>query len=195
MYLSPQLELASVYPLAESILHALKPASVTIISSYHLASYINPSSTRSASAPILHLSTSPSSAIECLVKGSTILPFSPPNILHGLSSALLTVAALQHPGPEQSSTLLLFPSTSLPQPLNPPFPLSAPGEAESSDAFRDLGNAGGLWSAGLETVSKVAKELEWNRWWSARERGGKGFEWLDAQRKARRNEYSSSMYM
>lgn len=199
IHLSTQLALASLHPLANSLLTTLNPASLEIIASYHAPSYIHSSASASASSSatpaLLHLSTSPAAPITRLASASLILPFSPPNLLHGLAPALLTLASLHLPGPDQSSSLLLLPSSALPQPLNPPFPLAAPGQAEASEAFRDLGSVGGLWQQGVPALARVAAELGWDRWWTAKGKGGDGFAWLDGQRKARRKDYQSSMYM
>ncbi|GAA5837608.1 hypothetical protein JCM9279_006805 [Rhodotorula babjevae] len=147
VFLTTALPLAALHPLAATLLEALQPSTVTIVSSYHLPSYIPPAkrdaSSSTSTAPILALSSpSPSPAVTQLRSTGALSPFTTPNLHHGLASSLLT---LSHLSPSTtSSTLLLLPTTTPPQPLNGPFSLASPVGMTS-------GSAGTLYDAGGPT--------------------------------------------
>ncbi|GAA5868731.1 hypothetical protein JCM1840_004373 [Sporobolomyces johnsonii] len=209
VFLSTALPLASLHPLASFLLDTLAPSHSTILASYHLPSYIPPTSTQSlepaSRLPILYLSSpSPSSSIAQLRTSSILEPFTPPNLLHGLPSILLMLSALR---PSASSTLLLLPTTTLPQPLNGPFSLLSPvtqppsttlydaggptGLGDPSGIFRELA-AGGR--SGRGKLQAVKDALGWS-WWTPEDKAGRGFDWLEKQRRARRRDEASSMFM
>lgn len=187
VFLSAELPLASLYPLASTLLSALAPGTTTILSSYHLPSYIFDS--RPASAPILYLRSQPSPSLTSLATSGDLTPYQPPNLLHGLASLLLTLSSLA----KTPSTLILLPSTAIPAPLNGPF------ISTSSQAFYDAGptslsDPGGLYRELQGKLGRVAVGLGWT-WWSPKETKGDGFAWLDSQRKQRRKDEFNSMYM
>ncbi|GAA6051867.1 hypothetical protein JCM3770_005508 [Rhodotorula araucariae] len=210
--LSTALPLASLHPLASTLLDSLKPTTTTIVSSYHLPSYIPPSSDAppTSTAPILTLSSpSPSPALTQLRSSGAVAPFTTPNLHHGLASSLLT---LSHVTPSISgSTLLLLPTTTPPQPLNGPFSLVSPitasvgsagtlydaggptGLSDPGALFRELAGLGAR-SSRAAPLRQVQAALGWG-WWTPDRQGGKGFEWLERQRRARRREQAGSMYM
>ncbi|GJN88629.1 hypothetical protein Rhopal_001595-T1 [Rhodotorula paludigena] len=212
--LSAALPLATLHPLSAKLLEALKPATSISVSTYHLPSWIPASNDPSSStAPILYLSSaSPSPAVAQLRSHGAVQPFSPPNLHHGLGASLLTLSALSTSA--ASSTLFLLPTTTPPQPLNGPFaPLSpivsagvgsagtlydAGGPTGLSDPgalFRSLAGIGSKRAApGAAPLRAVKDALAWD-WWVPGRQGGKGFEWLERQRKERRREAASSMYM
>ncbi|GAA6042761.1 hypothetical protein JCM8097_007463 [Rhodosporidiobolus ruineniae] len=204
VFLSTALPLASLHPLASTLLSALEPSSSTILASYHLPSYIPPSEDAPTSAaPLLYLTApSPSSAIAQLSSRQALSPFTPPNLHHGLSSLLLMLSSLARAC--KSSTLLLLPTTTPPQPLNGPFsPLSPithnPGAASIYDAGGPTGlsDPGALFRelAGPRGPLRAVKDgLSWG-WWNPEKRGGEGFVWLEKQRRDRRREEVGSMYM
>lgn len=195
---------------------------MTIVSSYHLASYIPPSQSAASTstAPILSLSSPfPSPAVTQLRSTGSLQPFTTPNLHHGLASSLL---ALSHLSPSTSSaTLLLLPTTTPPQPLNGPFSLASPVSAAGGSAgtlydaggptgmsdpgalFRELagiaGRAGARPASTARTrragpLRQVKAALAWE-WWNPDGQGGKGFEWLERQRRDKRREQAGSMYM
>lgn len=188
VFLSAELPLASLHPLASTLLSALAPSTTTIISSYHLPTYIFES--RPASPPIFYLRSQPTAALTSLVSEGSLTPYQPPNLLHGLASSLLTNSSLS----QIPSTLILLPSTAIPAPLNGPF------TSTSSQSFYDAGptslsDPGGMYRELVGgKLSAVAKALGWT-WWSPKESKGDGFGWLAAVRKQRRKEEISSMYM
>lgn len=222
VFLTTALPLAALHPLSSTLLEALQPATVTIVSSYHLPSYIPPAKrdadSPTSSAPILALSSpSPSPAITQLRSTGALSPFTTPNLHHGLASSLLT---LSHLSPSTtSSTLLLLPTTTPPQPLNGPFSLASPvgmtsgsagtlydagGPTSLSDPgalFRELvGGLGGPRRTRTAAASpgaplrEVKTALGWD-WWSPEAQGGTAFEWLERQRREKRREQAGSMYM
>lgn len=187
VFLSAELPLASLHPLASTLLSTLAPRSTTIISSYHLPSYIFDS--RPASSPILYLRSRSSPALEALKASGDLLPYSPPNLLHGLASLLLTLSSLA----QLPSTMILLPSTAIPAPLNGPF------TSTSSQAFYDAGPTSlsdpvGLYRELAGKLGRVSQQLGWS-WWDGREAKGHGFSWLEKARKQRKKEEISSMYM
>ncbi|GAA5989314.1 hypothetical protein JCM10908_001252 [Rhodotorula pacifica] len=216
VFLSTALPLAALHPLAAHVLELLQPSTVTILASYHLPSYIPANPTPSPGAPVLYLaSPSPAPAIEKLVSSGTLQPFTPPNLLHGVPAALLALASLSDS--VSNSTLLLLPTTTPPPPLNGPFPPTSPitnsggssmydaggptGLGEPGALFREV--AGGTAQRGLgggdgvrkaPPLQAVKEALGWS-WWDAASQGGKGFEWLERQRKQRRKSEFSSMFM
>lgn len=214
VFLSTALPLATLNPLSAKLLEALKPPTSIIVSTYHLPSWIPASNDPSSSnAPVLYLSSaSPPPAVAQLRSHGAVQPFSPPNLHHGLGASLLTLSALSTSA--ASSTLLLLPTTTPPQPLNGPFaPLSpivsagvgsagtlydAGGPTGLSDPgalFRSLAGIGSKRAApGAAPLRAVKDALAWD-WWAPEKQGGKGFEWLERQRKERRREAASSMYM
>ncbi|BGP37882.1 hypothetical protein JCM10450v2_001818 [Rhodotorula kratochvilovae] len=213
IFLSTALPLASLHPLASTLLDTLKPSATTIVSSYHLPSYIPPSSDApsTSSAPILTLSSpSPSPAVAQLRSSGALAPFTTPNLHHGLASSLLT---LSHLSPSiSSSSLLLLPTTTPPQPLNGPFSLASPitatvgsagtlydaggptGLSDPGALFRELAGVGGARSRRAAPLREIKDALGWE-WWTPERQGGKGFEWLERQRRERRREQAGSMYM
>ncbi|BGP05971.1 hypothetical protein JCM10049v2_001790 [Rhodotorula toruloides] len=217
VFLSTALPLASLHPLASKIYDVLQPVSSTIVAAYHLPSYIPPADApSSSSAPLLFLaSPSPAAPLSKLKSEGSLHPFNPPNLLHGLPSALLTVSVLS--SASKSSTLLLLPTTAPPQPLNGPFspvsPITASAGASLYDAggptglgdpsalFRELagtgrrrGSAAADAGARRAPLQAVKEALGWN-WWDPTKQGGQGFAWLEKRRKERRREELSSMYM
>ncbi|GAA6062343.1 hypothetical protein JCM10212_005685 [Sporobolomyces blumeae] len=222
VYLSTSIQLASLYPLASFLLSTLAPALSTIVASYHLPSYILPSSSNespsafSARLPLLTLSsTSPtsssSSPFASLASSSLVEPYLPPNLLHGLPSTLLMLSSLL---PNQPPTaLLLVPTTTLPQPLNGPFSLSSPltqtvgttlydaggpvGLSDPGSIFRQLAIPPQAGRRGQPKLAEVKERLGWS-WWkpqAGRTLPGNGFAWLERERKTRRKEQVSSMFM
>ncbi|GAA6020108.1 hypothetical protein JCM11491_006400 [Sporobolomyces phaffii] len=221
VFLSSSIPLAFLHPLAEFLLETLAPTFSTIVGSYHLPSYINPSSTESPTAfksrlPILFLaspSSSPSaSPLASLRANGTIEPYTPPNLLHGLAASLLTLSSLVLPA--LPTTLLLLPTSTPPQPLNGPFsPLSPVTQPRVVTLF-DAGGPTGLSDPtaqfrhlAADKLPRIKAALEWD-WWTLpaskpgdRSTGkeqvtaGRGFEWLETARKARRKEETSSMFM
>ncbi|GAA5938759.1 hypothetical protein JCM3775_001983 [Rhodotorula graminis] len=218
VFLTTALPLASLHPLASTLLEALQPTVVTIVSSYHLGSYIPPvkrvDPSSASSAPILSLaSPSPSPAVIQLRSTGALSPFTTPNLHHGLGSSLLT---LSHLSPSTTSTtLLLLPTTTPPQPLNGPFSLASPvgmtsgsagtlydagGPTSLSDPgalFRELVGLGGprrTAAAPSAALREVKAALGWD-WWSPERQGGTAFEWLERQRRDKRREQAGSMYM
>lgn len=206
--------------LASQLFERLQPSQVTVVASYHLPSYIPPGPSSTPTAPVLYLaSPSPSPAVTKLDSQGAIQPFTPPNLLHGLAAALIAVACLSssvaHP-----STLLLLPTTAAPAPLNGPFPPTSPittgaaagggsmydaggptGLGEPSALFRELAGGGGSSrpvggsrAAATAPLQAVKEVLGWD-WWNPARAGGRGFEWLERQRKERRRNELSSMYM
>ncbi|GAA5948407.1 hypothetical protein JCM21900_002701 [Sporobolomyces salmonicolor] len=212
VFLSTALPLASLHPLASFLLDTLTPSHSTILSSYYLPSYNPPTITQplepASRLPILYLSSpspSPSSSITQLRNSSILEPFTPPNLLHGLPSILLMLSALR---PSASSTLLLLPTTTIPQPLNGPFSLLSPVTQPSSTTLYDaggptgLGDSGGIFRElaadgrlGRGKLQAIKDALGWS-WWNPEEKaGGRGFDWLETQRRARRRDEASSMFM
>ncbi|GAA5904844.1 uncharacterized protein JCM6883_004881 [Sporobolomyces salmoneus] len=219
VFLATSIQLAYLHPLAEFLLETLAPSSSTILASYHLPSYIPPSTPRASSTafssrlPILYLSSpnpSPSSPVASLRSSSTIEPYLPPNLLHGLPSSLLIVSSIV--SPSSPTTLLLLPTSTPPTPLNGPFSLLSPVTQPSVTTLYDAGGPVGLSDPSAqfrqlcrEKLVKIKQALGWD-WWSAPNVvearsgrtatvAGKGFEWLEKSRKARRKEETSSMFM
>ncbi|GAA5885308.1 hypothetical protein JCM6882_009562 [Rhodosporidiobolus microsporus] len=205
VFLSTAIPLASLHPLVSALLAALEPSNSTILASYHLPSYIPPSENAPQSAaPVLYLaSPSPSSTISQLETAGAVAPFNPPNLLHGLPSLLLMLSSLLHTC--TSSTLLLLPTTTSPQPLNGPFsPLSPITHGTGATTIYDAGGPTGLGDPGAlfrevasgprAPMGEVKKLLGWD-WWTPEAKGGKAFEWLEKQRRDRRREEVGSMYM
>ncbi|GAA5848426.1 hypothetical protein JCM8547_004511 [Rhodosporidiobolus lusitaniae] len=208
VFLSIAVPLASLHPLASTLLSTLSPSTSTIIASYHLPSYIPPNdnedSTPTSPAPLLFLSSSSKpSAVSSLASSRIISPFTPPNLLHGLPSQLLILSALLTPS--SPTTLLLLPTTTPPSPLNGPFPLLSPitSSSGSGTSIYDAGGPTGLSDPGAlfrelagptGPLGKVKESLGWS-WWDAQGRGGKAFDWLEKQRRDRRREEVGSMYM
>ncbi|POY74326.1 hypothetical protein BMF94_2520 [Rhodotorula taiwanensis] len=218
VFLSTALPLAALYPLAVRVLELLQPATVTVIASYHLPSYIPPAPVTSPIPPILYLAPpAPPPAIEKLAKAGAIQPFTPPNLLHGLAAALISVSSIS--AVSESTLLLLVPTTTTPPPLNGPFPPTSPistsGGASMYDAggptglgdpgalFRELAGGGATRRhpgvrapTGTAPLQTIKDALEWT-WWDpvANAGSGKGFEWLERQRKERRRSEMSSMFM
>lgn len=190
VFLSPSLPLASLHPLASTLLSSLSPTSITIISSYHFPSYIT--STPSPSPPFLYLRSQATAALNNLSSAGILTPYSPPNLLHGLSPLLLTLSAIS----SIPSALVLLPTTAVPAPLNGPFPTSS----TVTNTFYDAGGPTGLSDPGRmfkEVQGKlvqVAEGLGWS-WWSAKGNQGKGFAWLEQSRAHKRTENAGSMYM
>ncbi|GEM09592.1 hypothetical protein Rt10032_c08g3609 [Rhodotorula toruloides] len=216
VFLSTALPLASLHPLASKIFDAMQPARSTILASYHLPSYIPPADAPSASsAPLLFLaSPSPAASISKLRLEGLLRLFNPPNLLHGLPSALLTISVLS--SASKSSTLLLLPTTAPHQPLNGPFSPVSPikasagaslydsggptGLGDPSALFRELAGTGRRVSAAAGAgaikapLQAVKQALGWN-WWDPTKQDGQGFAWLEKRRKELRREELSSMYM
>ncbi|GAA5868946.1 hypothetical protein JCM3774_006800 [Rhodotorula dairenensis] len=219
VFLSTALPLAALSPLAACVLELLEPTTVTVLASYHLPSYIPPTTPTAAAAapPVLYLaSPAPSPAVSHLVSSGALQHFTPPNLLHGLAAAVLTLSTLADS--VSNSTLLLLPTTTPPPPWNGPFPPTSPiptttgggstssmydaggptGLGEPGALFREV--AGAAASRGVATSRKAAplravkEALGWN-WWDPAGRGGLGFAWLEQQRKQRRRTELSSMYM
>ena len=219
VFLSTALPLAALYPLAARVLELLQPNKVTVIASYHLPSYIPPSATTptpplAIAPPVLYLaSPSPSPTVAKLASNGSVQAFTPPNLLHGLPAALMTLSSTTLAAAADSdSTLWLLPTTTPPPPLNGPFPPTSPivnhggsasstmydaggptGLGEPNALFRQVaGSSGGR---GARGPLLAIKELEsWN-WWDPSSHGGQGFAWLERQRRQRRKSELSSMYM
>ncbi|GAA5995416.1 hypothetical protein JCM5350_001061 [Sporobolomyces pararoseus] len=222
VFLSTSIQLSYLHPLASFLLETLSPSSSTILASYHLPSYIPPSTTESQTAfssrlPILALSSSSvsDSALASLRSDSTIESYLPPNLLHGLPSSLLIVSSLLSPSPPTRTTLLLLPTTTPPQPLNGPFSHLSPVTQPSITTLYDAGGPVGLSDPSslfrqlsLTKLQKIKQTLGWD-WWNPatvlndESRGGrrvvgvpgKGFEWLEKSRKSKKKEQTSSMFM
>lgn len=190
VFLSPSLPLASLHPLASTLLATLAPTSTHILASYHLPSYVI--SPRPASPPLLYLRSQATPSLTSLSAAGVITPYSPPNLLHGLPSLLLTLSALS----TVPSTLVLLPTTAPPASLNGPFAVSSIVTNTFYDAGgpTSLSDPGGLYREISGKVQSLANELGWD-WWVARDGSGKGFDWLDKQRTIKRKENVSSMYM
>lgn len=185
MFLSTALPLAALHPLAATVLQALTARSVTILASYHSPSYLT--STPLPTAPILYLRSSASAPLAALSAAGVVRPFAPPNLVHGLPAALLTLAALA----ETPTALLLVPTVAAPQPLNGPFSPTTTWTGRNTAGGPD---PDGAFSELRAPLLALKDALGWS-WWSPAERSGDGFAWLEAQRKARRQDQMSSMYM
>ncbi|KAK4053034.1 hypothetical protein OIV83_001769 [Microbotryomycetes sp. JL201] len=190
VFLSHELRLSSLMPLASKLMQVLAPSRTTVITSYHLSSYL--SEIDVSKPPVLFLQSPACAETASLVDSKDLTPFAPPNMLHGLASCLLTLSALAG----VPSLLLLLPSVAPPPPLNGPWPVSP-----SSNSFYDAGPTG--LSNPTEVLQEVrsklvniASKLDW-QWWRLQTSNGTGFEWLDKQRKQKRKQElsSSSMYM
>lgn len=186
VFLSIALPLVSLHPLASTLLSALAPTSSTILASYHLPSYIS----SSPDPHLLYLRSTPTDALSSLVSSGTLHPYAPPNLLHGLPSSLLALSTLAG----IPSTLILLPTTSVPQPLNGPWSIAGTNTAYDAGGPTELSEVGQTFREVKREVHKVAKELEWS-WWSPSEGKGKGFAWLEKKRKDKRREDVGSMYM
>ncbi|GAA5929366.1 hypothetical protein JCM10213_006360 [Rhodosporidiobolus nylandii] len=202
VFLSTAIPLASLHPLALALLSALEPSSSTILSSYHLPSWIPPSEDApSSAAPVLFL-TSPTSAsaLAQLRSIGAVSPFTPPNLLHGLPSILLMLASL---APSSTSSALLLPTTTPPQPLNGPFSPLSPVSHVAAQTIYDYGGETGLSDPGAlfrelsgsrGPLRTIKEQLGWS-WWQPERKDGRAFEWLEKQRRDRRREEVGSMYM
>lgn len=215
VFLSTALPLAALYPLAARVLELLRPNKVTVIASYHLPSYIPPSATPTPplaiAPPVLYLaSPSPSPTVAKLASNGSVQPFKPPNLLHGLPAALMTLSSTTNLAAAANSTLWLLPTTTTPPPLNGPFPPTSPitNHGGSASSMYDAGGPTGLGepnalfrqvagssSAGGGHPLQAIKELESWSWWDPSGHGGQGFGWLERQRKQKRRSELSSMYM
>ncbi|GAA5965240.1 hypothetical protein JCM3765_006366 [Sporobolomyces pararoseus] len=220
VFLSTSIQLSYLHPLASFLLETIAPLNSTILASYHLPSYIPPSTTESQTSfssrlPILALSspTNTNSVLASLRSDSTVESYLPPNLLHGLPSSLLIVSSLVSPSPP-TTTLLLLPTTTPPQPLNGPFSHLSPVTQPSITTLYDAGGPVGLSDPSslfrqlsLTKLQKIKQALGWD-WWNPstaneESRGGKrvagvpgkGFEWLEKSRKLRKKEQTSSMFM
>ncbi|GAA6004568.1 hypothetical protein JCM10207_000939 [Rhodosporidiobolus poonsookiae] len=203
VFLSSSILLAKLHPLVSTLLDNLKPSTSTVLASYHLPSYI-PSTEQppSSPAPVLYLAApSPSAAVSSLRDQRILSPFAPPNLLHGLASLIVMLSALS-PGCS-TTTALILPTTTPPQPLNGPFSPLSPITHGSAMTIYDAGGPTGLSDPGAlfrelaaprGPLRRVASEFGWG-WWSAEGRGGKAYEWLEKQRRDRRREEVGSMYM
>lgn len=107
--------------------------------------------------------------------------------MHGLPASLLTLAALA----DTPTTLLLIPTVAAPQPLNGPFTPTTTWTGRNTAGGPD---PDGAYSELKGPLLKLKDALEWS-WWSPTEGKGDGFAWLESQRKARRKDQMSSMYM
>lgn len=186
VFLSIALPLVSLHPLASTLLSALAPSSSTILASYHLPSYI----TSSPDPQLLYLRSTPTAPLSSLVSAGTLHPYAPPNLLHGLPSSLLALSTLAG----VPSTLILFPTASVPQPLNGPWSIAGTNTAYDAGGPTELSEVGQTFREVKGEVEKVARELRWS-WWSGNEGQGKGFAWLEKKRKDKRREDVGSMYM
>ncbi|GAA5883306.1 hypothetical protein JCM16303_006679 [Sporobolomyces ruberrimus] len=216
VFLSTSIQLSHLHPIASYLIETLSPSSCDIIASYHLPSYIPSSDSDSPSSfssrlPILCLS-SPSAptnpALASLRSSKLVEPYEPPNLLHGLPSSLLIVASLFSPAPP--ATLVLIPTTTPPRPLNGPFSHLSPVTQPSVTTLYDAGGPVGLSDPAAQfrllardKIAKIKDALEWD-WWNVPEEtsgrktvgiAGKGFEWLEKERKLRKKEETSSMFM
>ncbi|GAA5952012.1 hypothetical protein JCM8115_005303 [Rhodotorula mucilaginosa] len=220
VFLSTALPLAALYPLAARVLELLQPDKVTVIASYHLPSYIPPSGSTptpplAIAPPVLYLasSPSPSSTVTKLASNGTVQAFTPPNLLHGLPAALMTLSSTTLADSVSDSTLWLLPTTTPPPPLNGPFPPTSPitnhggsasstmydaggptGLGEPNALFRQVAGSGSGGRGGRGSLQAI-KELESWSWWDPSSHGGKGFAWVERQRRLRRKSELSSMYM
>lgn len=195
VFLSQELPLVSLYPLASTLVQQLKPKTSIAISSYHLPTYVSSAaSARSESPPVLYLRSQSTPALDSLSSSGSLTPYEPPNLLHGLASLLLTLSALSG----VPSTLILLPTVTQPSPLNGPFTQSS---SSTDNAFYDAGptslsDPGAVYQdIKRGKLSRIAAELGWDKFWSANESGGSGFGWLEKSRKLRRKELAGSMYM
>ncbi|KAI5479607.1 hypothetical protein MNV49_003344 [Pseudohyphozyma bogoriensis] len=170
VFLTSDLVLASLHPLASSLLTSLKPSSTSIIAPFYLPNYLPPTP-----AKLFSIGDAPSSI------SHLVTPYAPPNLLHGLAASLLTNSSLL--STSTSSFLLLVPSITAPPPLNGPFSTSTLAEP-----------LGGVWGEVRVSFGAVAQALGWS-WWSGKEVKGKGFQWAVKERKERRREEIGSMYM
>ena len=185
MCLSSAIKLAALHPLVSTVLNALAARSATIVSSYHSPSYLT--KVPFPSSPILYLQSSPSAPLALLKAAGVVHLFSPPNLVHGLAASLLTLSALS----DTPTTLLLVPTTAAPQPLNGPF---SPTTTWSSRNTAGGPDPDGAYSELKRPLLQVKEALGWT-WWTPAAVKGDGFAWLDADRKARRREQQSGMYM
>ncbi|KAM0755891.1 hypothetical protein T439DRAFT_376174 [Meredithblackwellia eburnea MCA 4105] len=221
VHLSPSIPLASLHPLTTKLITTLAPSSVLILSSYHLPSYLS-KTIHNENPPILYLrSTSlspPQTNLTQLEKRGLVQPFLPPNLLHGLPASLLTSSVL-HSSRSPSSTekvtekgtetlLLLFPTTSVPDPVSSSSLYATP-HWQSSMHQRGLYDAGGptaisdpdgLFGSVLRRVVGGQEGLgrDWDDWFEGSQREGgaeEGFKWLDERRRKERRENTSSMFL
>lgn len=190
--------LALLHQLVTYILTSLKPTSSTIIASYNFPSYVTSSSSNNNPdrPPILYLRSHSTESLEKLDASSTIQPFQPPNLLHGLPASLLSLSTLS----AIPSVLLLFPTASSNEPLNGPWSNNSSSTKNANSLYNigPLSDEGGMMGLVNEELVAVAKELGWN-WLGSRVEGSKsekGFDWLERIRKVKRREQiSSSMFM
>ncbi|KAK4058741.1 hypothetical protein OIO90_000185 [Microbotryomycetes sp. JL221] len=189
VFLSCELRLANLHALASHLMQILAPTSATTVTSYHLPSYL--SDKDFVTPPILFLQSPPSAEVQTLVDEGDLTPFAPPNLLHGLAAALVTLSSLAG----VPSLLLLLPSITQPPPLNGPW-----SAMTSSNTFYDAGPTGlsnpeQVLNDVKTKLLRVAQRLNWN-WWRS-DASGREFQWLEKQRRQRRKQEmsSTSMYM
>ena len=210
IFLSSTISLPSLHPLSVFLLHLLQPKTVTIINSYHYPSYIFPApnvdnkkSSNQDSPPILFLRSYQSPSLTILADNHIIHPFSPPNLVHGIASALFTVSSLPTPvKPTPPPTLLLLlPSTNPAPPINPTSIHLATHDAITSTHSSLNGGAGEeseLFQSLKETIKVIQAEFRWV-WWDAEKSDGiVGFEFVERARKENLknvHENSGGMYM
>ncbi|KAM0792424.1 hypothetical protein ACM66B_005101 [Microbotryomycetes sp. NB124-2] len=190
VFLSHELRLRNLMPLAAKLMQVMQPTRTTIITSYHLPSYLSDDDL--ASPPILFLQPEPSAEVSSLIDSADLTPYAPPNLLHGLASSLVTLSTIAG----IPSLLLLLPSLAPPPPLNGPWSATT-----SSNTFYDAGptglsNPNEVLQEVRHKLVNVASELCWH-WWGQDQSSGTGFDWLYKQRKQKRKQEvsSNSMYM
>lgn len=208
IFLSSTIPLSSLHPLSAFLFHLLQPKTVTIINAYHYPSYIFPSTPNdenkgNSTPPVLFLRSYQSPSLSILADEKIIVPFSPPNLVHGIASALFTVSSLPTPiKPTPPPTLLLLlPSINPAPPINPTSIHLATHDAITSTHSSLNGGAGEeaeLFQATKAMLLVIQKEFRWV-WWDAEKSDGiVGFEFVERARKeSRRNiqENSGGMYM
>lgn len=189
VFLSQELKLVNLFPLASALMKELAPTRTTTITSYHLPSYLT--DVEHSTPPILYLESQPSAEVKNLVDSGNLTAYTPPNLLHGLASMLVTLSTLSG----VPSLLLLLPSLAPPHPLNGPWPTT------SSSDFYDAGptglsNPNEILREVQGKLRQVASTLSWT-WWRSDQAGGNGFAWLEQERKQRRKQEmrNYSMYM
>lgn len=196
IFLTPTVPLAAQNGLCAFLFHLLQATTVTIISDYSFPAYLPPTPLASDAPPaILFLASYTSPSLTLLKEHLT--PHSPPNLVHSLPAALLSVASLPtliRPS-APPALLVLLPSSLTPAPLNPS--LQTPYISIANRTLSTSYDHGGpvalaspeaLFNAVRKGLAEIGKELRWFWWDANRKDGVVGYQWVERERAQSRKE-------